>query len=148
MDERPACDGSSAIGMMASDRHLASQTIAPHKAARALAALWVLSLLLRIVAAGEESSDGQFVQGLRERQLFRLAESFCEKRLADAKLPLPERADLVVHLSQTCVDHARSLPPDQADPLWAKSVAATDDFARDFPRSTWRLVVGAQKGLA
>src|SRR5438132_13082414 len=113
---------------------------ANHKAALLLAAMWVLSLLVRPAVAEDQSSDGQFVQGLRERQLFRLADSFCEKRLADAKLPLPERADLIVHLSQTCVDHARSLPPDQADALWAKSRAATDDFAKEFARSNWRIV--------
>jgi hypothetical protein len=104
------------------------------------------ALCLEGIAAGEDT-DGRFVQGLRERQLFSLAESFCEKRLADAKLPLPERTDLVIHLSQTYVDHARALPPDQSDPLWAKSFAATDDFARQFPQSNWRIVVRAQGAL-
>jgi hypothetical protein len=107
----------------------------------------ILASSLPAAIAQDESSDGRFVQGLRERQLFRLAESFCEKRLADVKLPLPQRADLVVHLSQTYVDHARSLPPDQADALWGKAFAATDDFARQFPQTGWRIVVRMQGAL-
>ncbi len=109
-----------------------------------LTALLALTLCCCGAAAAQGSSDGQYVQGLRERQLYRLAETFCQKRLADAKLPLAERADLVVHLSQTLVDHARSLPPDQTDAMWTKSFAATDDFAKEFPQSNWRLVVRVQ----
>ncbi len=112
-----------------------------------LLALCCGTLCCGTATAQQTSIDGQFVQGLRERQLYRLAESFCQKRLADAKLPLPERADLTIHLSQTLVDHARALPPDQTDALWLKSLAAADGFVKEFPQSNWRLVVGVQGAL-
>jgi hypothetical protein len=100
-----------------------------------------------VAPAQVESTEGRFVQGLRQRQLFALAEAYCQKRLIDGRLPVDDRADLVVHLSQTLADHARQTPPEQADALWDKAFAATEDFVREQPQGTWPLLVRVQGAL-
>jgi tetratricopeptide (TPR) repeat protein len=95
----------------------------------------------------EPSLDARFLDGLRERQLFRLAESYCQERLADPKLAPEARADLAVQLSQTYVQHARSVLQNEADPLWQAARQTIDDYAKANSTSPWLPVVEVQGSL-
>src|SRR5262245_34796111 len=85
------------------------------------------------VAVRAESPDEQFVAGLRQRQLYRLAEIYCRERLADPKLPLDKQGELVIELSRTLLEQAWQSPPEEADPLWKRALEAPASFARDNP---------------
>jgi hypothetical protein len=110
--------------------------------------LWPVAIWPCVARGQLESTDGRYLRGLRQRQLFTLAEAYCQERLADSRLKLEDRADLVVHLSQTYCDHAREAPQDRADELWDNAVRVTEEFARTHSQGTWPLLVRAQGGLA
>ena len=54
------------------------------------AALW-LACTIPLCAQDQDSADSRFLRGLRERQLYQLAETYCLERLDDAQLPLQQR---------------------------------------------------------
>ena len=68
----------------------------------------VLFLAGALVAypAAAQSFDARFLDGLRERQLFSLAEKFCRDRLARPALPEPRRAELSIELSRCLTEEA------------------------------------------
>jgi hypothetical protein len=115
-------------------------------AAGALAALGPAVLVVP-AAAQDTATDAAFLDGLRERQLFRLAEAYCRQRLSDSQLPVSQRANLTVQLSQTIAEHARQSSPSAAEPLWAQASQVCDDFTRQYPNSSWAVVVQVQAAL-
>jgi len=115
-------------------------------------AAWLAAVLLVLAAghavcAGEQSSDRQFLAGLRRRCLFELAETYCTGRLADSKLPDSRRAELVIELSLTLADRAVNSAPDQRKPLWSRALEVTEDFAVKHPQSAQVLLVRLQGAL-
>ena len=102
--------------------------------------------LLAIAAAGPvgvaraDREDEVFLDGLRQRRLFSLAETFCRERLAEPDLGEAERAELVIELAQTKAQHALNTAPADRGPLWqeARQVAAVGRrraLRRRFPRT-------------
>jgi tetratricopeptide (TPR) repeat protein len=74
--------------------------------------------------------DNRFLDGLRQRRLFELAEAHCTNRLSRLPPLEPAQADLTVELIRTLALHAvHSAPPDR-DPLWSKAHAAAASFLR------------------
>jgi hypothetical protein len=103
--------------------------------------------MLTSVAAAGESSDRQFLTGLRQRGLYGLAETYCTDRLARNDLPELQRADLVIELSRCLAERAVSSLPEQREPLWQRAVQVTGDFARDFPQNPRLPLVRLQQAL-
>ncbi len=79
-------------------------------------------------AAGD--SEQSYVDGLLQRQLFRLAESHCEQELKRANLDDEQRAALVIQFLKTCTQHAINVPRAQRQALWNKASAAWSDFQK------------------
>lgn len=92
--------------------------------------------------------DVQFLQGLRQRRLFELAEKHCEDLLADSRLDDRRRAELTIELSRTLAQHAVESPPAAQAALWRRARAVVDDFAKAHAQSPQLLVVRAQGALA
>ena len=107
----------------------------------------LLLALAGLNRAGDGSSDQRFLAGLRERRLFRLAESYCTGRLADPQLSDAGRAELVIELSLTLADWAVNSAPDDRGPLWERALEVTEDFARTNPESPQLLPVRLQGAL-
>jgi tetratricopeptide (TPR) repeat protein len=103
--------------------------------------------LLAAAAAHAETNDQRFLEGLRQRRLFSLAEAYCLQRLSDADLSEERRAELTVELSRAYSEHALNATPAGAEPLWSQAVEVTHDFARQYPQSTWLVLVKTQAGL-
>ena len=85
-------------------------------------ALYVLVHLPTSIAA--ESTDQLFLEGLRDRRLFSLAESFCQQRLADSTLDDYQRIDLAIELSRTFAQHALHSASAEREVLWQRATAA------------------------
>jgi len=99
------------------------------------------------LGAAETSDDQRFLAGLRARGLFRLAETYCTRRLERAELPEPQRAELTIELSRSLAEQAVASAPEAREPLWRRSQQVVEDFARQFPRSAQLPLMSFQAAL-
>ncbi len=116
--------------------------------------LAIVSSLSATVAAADDAAERYF-RGLRERQLFSVAEGYCLKRLADPQLLPAERALLTAELSRTFTEHALQHTGTEQEELWQRAQSVVDELlARDpaIPRrellSLQSVLVGAARGRA
>ena len=79
-------------------------------------------LLMATALLAADPYEERFLNGLRERRLFTLAETYCLERLNDSSIPDTRRAELVVELSRAYTEHALHSTPTAADPLWKQAV--------------------------
>ncbi len=105
----------------------------------------VVSFAPRFVVA--ESLDERFVDGLRQRQLYALAEKFCRDALAASDLSDVRRAELTIELSRTLSEQALQAAPDKRDAIWSTALAAVEQFARQNPKAPRLVQIRAQQGL-
>lgn len=93
------------------------------------------------------SEDQRFLEGLRERQLFELAENYLGRRLADTELSATDQGNLVIELIRLRMAAAVQEDDTQRDAKWKLAVAAGEDFLanRQHPRE---LVIRVQTELA
>src|SRR5437764_1204561 len=75
-----------------------------------------------------QSLDARFIEGLRQRRLFELAEPYCVDRLSRIPPADPLQAELTVELVRTLALHAANAPLDQREALWRKSREAAASF--------------------
>ena len=81
-----------------------------------------------LTAADDPFGDGRFMAGLRRRQLFELAETYCTGRLEDPRVSDSQRAQFVIELSLSLTDWAVNSPPGRREQLWQRARQATDNF--------------------
>ena len=94
------------------------------------ATMMVIVALCACVRVWAESDDAAFLEGLRSRRMFTLAERYCLERLNQQELPPDEQAKLAVELIRTYALHAVHAPPKDRDALWQ----AAHDTAAEFDR--------------
>ncbi|HEY4312774.1 MAG TPA: hypothetical protein VGN12_25210 [Pirellulales bacterium] len=87
------------------------------------------------------------MNGLRQRQLFKLAEKFCRERLAQRDLPDEKRAELTIELSRSLTEAALQSAPEKRDELWNQAIATVDQFIKDFPQNLRIVQARVQRGL-
>ncbi|MBI2826439.1 MAG: hypothetical protein HYX69_17315 [Planctomycetia bacterium] len=92
-------------------------------------------------------SDERFLDGLRSRQLFPLAEKFCREALARGDAGDAKRAALVIELSRSLVEEALRAPADKRDALWRQALEAPESLARDSSKNPRLVQVRVQLGL-
>jgi len=110
--------------------------------------LWMLLLGIAAAAvAAEPSADQRFLAGLRQRGLFRLAETYCLTRLQRPELTDRQRAELTIELSRCLAERAVASPPESRTPLWQRATRVIDDFVRQNPRHPRLLLVRLQGTL-
>lgn len=111
-------------------------------------ALLALSVSFLVTGAlRAESDDERFLAGLRQRRLFRLAEAFCQERLADNSLGEKQRAEFVIEQVRTYAAHAIHSPPQERDAQWAKARQAVERFRRASPEHPRLVLVLLQDAL-
>jgi len=77
----------------------------------------------------EEKKDEQnYYTGLRQRGLFRLAESYLFNRLDQKNIDSQERLQATLELARTLSDHASSVTPDQGKALWQQATTILLNF--------------------
>ncbi len=113
-----------------------------------LMALWLLCLAGLARSGFAASDDERYLQGLRERGQFELAEKYCSDRLLDSQLSEARRAELAIELSRTFGEHAAASAPVAQPPLWQKARQVVDEFAARSPNHPRILLVRVQGTLA
>lgn len=88
------------------------------------------------------------MQGLRQRQLFQLAETYCHQLLDSDSLSPTRRAHVAVELIRTYADHARHSPPAPRQRLWQAAQQVAVDYQQTGADSSYALLVGVQNALA
>lgn len=102
-------------------------------------------LLVGISCAADD--EERFLEGLRQRRLFELAEKYCTDRLAGAQLPPVAQGDLAVELIRTYALHAANSPPDQREELWKLTRSAAAEFQRQNPQHPRGILIRMQDAL-
>ena len=112
-------------------------------AALALAA----GLLLAPPTARSESADVRFLAGLRQRQLFELAETFCAGRLERTVTDEETQVELSIELIRTLAERASNVKPDERDALWNQARKVAAEFERRIPPHPRAILVRLQDAL-
>ncbi|HEX5105030.1 MAG TPA: hypothetical protein VFV87_14520 [Pirellulaceae bacterium] len=119
----------------------------PKSKAQSLAVVLVGAMLALPAIVWAESSDARFLDGLRQRQLFELAEEYCSYRLARSVANGPIQADLSIELIRTLALHATNVPPAERDGPWAKARSVAAEFAARKPPHPRAILVRLQDAL-
>jgi len=89
-----------------------------------------------------QREDYIFLQGLRQRHLYHLAECYCKDKLLRGDLSLPERAiltsELIVTLNEWGMETEDS---NERQSRWQEAISVAEAFYRRFPTSDWRFIV-------
>ena len=108
--------------------------------------LWIGCFCLAATCCAADE-DERFLEGLRQRRLFELAEKYCTDRLAGAQLPPVAQGDLAVELIRTYALHAANSPPDQREELWKVARSAAAEFQRTNPQHSRGILIRMQDAL-
>ena len=107
----------------------------------------VAALFLPSAFCCAANEDERFLEGLRQRRLFELAERYCSYRLAEPQLPPVVQGDLAVELIRTYALHAVNSPPDRREELWKLARGAAAQFQRTSPQHPRGILVRLQDAL-
>ena len=121
--------------------------------AQAKGAWWVILLCFSSgtwAATWEE--DAHFLDGLRQRRLYSLAESYCRRRLAEADVAEPDLADarrirLITELSRCYAERALHSQGADRNKDWARAIAVIDDWSQQYEQDSRYLVARVQQSL-
>jgi len=116
-------------------------------ATRLAIVLIALVLATSISHAADVSTDVRFLDGLRRRELFELAETYCRGRLAENSLSDHDRAELTIQWAQVLSEHAAGAPPRQQAALWQQAGEVLDRWLAAQPESPWRPPVAMQRAM-
>ncbi len=109
--------------------------------------LVVLLLSLQAASAFAQKTDDQvFLDGLRTRQLFQLAEKYVADRLADKTISATEEGNLIIELIRIRMASAIQAEDSNREAIWGAAIAVGEDFIknRNHPRE---LVIRVQLEL-
>jgi tetratricopeptide (TPR) repeat protein len=113
-----------------------------------LASAWLFLLAIGAVCASAASYDERYLEGLRQRRLYELAEAYCDERLADPSLDDPRRSALTVELVRSLSEHALEAGGDIAAGLWKRAAASVAEYAAQHPNDPRLVIVRLQGALA
>lgn len=94
------------------------------------------------VAAAAPSEAEDFVEGLRSRGLYQLAERFCRDALADPQLTVRDRTMLTVQLIRTMAEHFLGIGDEQERTrLLNQMTSLADEFCEKYANTDWQYLV-------
>jgi hypothetical protein len=109
--------------------------------------LFGLAWLALVASVWGQTVDDRFLDGLRERRLFQLAEKCCLSELQASRLTDERRAQLAVELSRTYAQHALHSAPSERDARWTQAMQVTETFLKDEATNPQVVLVQVQAGL-
>ncbi len=96
-----------------------------------------------------QESDQQFIDGLRQRGLFDLADRFCRSRLGRQPLTPDSEATLVMELMRTQMSRAQTISDaGQRAVAWEQSRRVADQFLEERGGHPHALLIRVQQGLS
>jgi hypothetical protein len=115
---------------------------------RTAVALLIAALIAQPARAElSEPSEARYLAGLRERQLFALAESYCRRRLEQAYTVDRRRAELTVELSRTALEAALFTKPPEREARFSAALKVLSDEQQRKPNSAWKPLLLVQGGV-
>src|SRR5690242_4422545 len=110
--------------------------------------LWiVLAVVFSSAAAVADVGDTRYLEGLRERRLFELAEVYCNDRLRRLPAGDQAQAELTTELIRTLSLHAINAAPHERAELWNKARTTAATFLRQSPPHSRAILVRFQDAL-
>ena len=118
--------------------------------------VWLMLLASCIVDTSVVSRHGQaaappteveFLDGLRERHLFQLAETYCRRRLLESELTPIERSNIVIELSRTRLERGQFVPSTERGTWFTDAISCLDDFLTKHPEHSRAILLRLQKAL-
>ena len=111
--------------------------------------IW-LTIISSIANAADRFDDRErnFVAGLRSRQLFSIAESYCVEALKRADISVTDQAALTVELMQSRASKALVASPSQRAAAWESVWQTKREFETNFPQHPKSLLVRIQTALS
>ena len=130
-------------------RASAVASVVPPRVARSGILFSIVTILCfaAVERTAGQTADERFLDALRKRGLFQLAERFCRDRLAREDLSDKARAELTIELSRSLADEALQASPDERERVWRDALAAADEFTKRFSRDPRIVQLSAQRGL-
>ena len=113
---------------------------------RCLPVLLIVLWLSPYVAASD-SLNAEFLEGLRARRLFELAEIYCSQRLKRQQTDGAEELRWTIELSRTYAQHALHLESGLRETLWHQAQDCLSVFERGHPDHPQLLLVKLQRAL-
>ena len=107
---------------------------------------WLLGLAIPCGAQTTESTE-QYMQGLRDRQLHRLAIAYAEDALQQPELTSTQRVSLTIELMQTHADWARQLGGAERQAEYAAAHEVAKTFNESFADEPRAILVQVQDAL-
>lgn len=98
-------------------------------------------------STGLDELTTDYFRGLRERRLFRLAESYSLQRLSRGRLSLADRTDLTIELARTLTEHATYAGPAEQAELWNQARKTLQDVLDAEPTHPRRILFEVQLAL-
>jgi hypothetical protein len=115
---------------------------------RLTTACGVLALVAFAGTVWAQSADRQFLDGLRARQLFGMAELTCQQQLADGGLTERQRAEWTAELVRTQSQYAANSAPASRAQHWLDAEKTTEQFLTGNADNPFRLLVEAQDAFS
>ncbi len=113
-----------------------------------IVSLFVLLLALdAAVAACADPIERRMIDGLLERRLFGLAESYCQQRLSGSDVSERRRAEITVELSRTYAEEALNAAPGDRDAHWQEALGVVQQFRAAAPNGPFRWLAQRQEAL-
>ncbi|PQO40148.1 hypothetical protein [Blastopirellula marina] len=100
------------------------------------------------VARGEDSADVRMIAGLRQRQLFELAEKYAAERLVAPDQDPALRSVMAGELIRTFAAHALNSPTADRNRWWTAAERVPTEYAKQFGGDPRQIIVEAQGALA
>src|SRR5262245_21953661 len=91
-----------------------------------------------------DSPDARFVDGLRQRRLFELAEAYCNDRLARTTPTDAAQVELTLELIRTFALHGADTPLGERDALWTKARTTAATFLKQSPPHPRAILISVQ----
>jgi len=130
------------------DRKCARRSNAVAKCGLIVSLLLLTLVSIATVQAAVAADDQRFVDGLRQRRLFSLAESFCLQQLDRVQSPDPDVADWSIELIRVYSEQAVNLTGSARDAAWKKAADVAEQFELANPRHPRLPLVQTQAALA
>ena len=101
---------------------------------------------LLAASACAQDYDAEFLNQMRSKRFFALAEKYCEDEI-ESEESSSRRTQLVMELSRTLVEHGKTMPPQDREALWKQAEQALFDGAGLIPEQHLKTRLEVQNAI-
>ena len=109
--------------------------------------LWSGCFLLLCSRSAGQAQDDRFLDGLRQRRLFDLADAYCQAQLAREDLTAVARTELTMQRIRTQATRALHTPRGERGGVWDRAEAIVLEFRKAHPQDPRLILIETQYAL-